>query len=381
MKKILCIFLVFAVCLFSCTAGKVLNYNSVGVIQAYADDESSSDSEEDDEGFFETISNALSSISDTIGEVVDAIVSLVSSDTNLAAPLIASWFDTLFLSLTALWSGIMDDVVADELFSSNTLYGSGHLVANIATILSLTAVGIWSIGVALEIKSEIKRSEDGELTLKRFTNALARSFPSFVFILSSYWICKCIVYINEGMVSCVADLFPSMDELFDTWQLSYDSYEIFGSGVGIGYIGYFADLLMGMVNVLPILISVVVLIVIGWCVNIKLKMRQIEVSCMIAVSPLFFACAGFESLSEYFKKFIMTFISAVIQTLFMAIVILIGMTWFNDEIADMVNNGETIFSIGGDRTIGDYFADIFIFIAMGIMLLKPPSVLQNLVKS
>lgn len=39
----------FAVCLFSCTAGKVLNYNSVGVIQAYADDESNS--EDDDEGF------------------------------------------------------------------------------------------------------------------------------------------------------------------------------------------------------------------------------------------------------------------------------------------------------------------------------------------
>lgn len=46
----------------------------------------------------------------------------------------------------------MDDVVADELFSSNTLYGSGHLVANIATTLSLTAVGIWAIGVALELK-------------------------------------------------------------------------------------------------------------------------------------------------------------------------------------------------------------------------------------
>lgn len=379
MKKILCIFLVFAVCLFSCTAGKVLNYNGVGVIQAYADDESNS--EDDDEGFFEGISNALSSIADTIGEVVDAIVSLVSSNTNLAAPLIANWFDTFFTSLTALWSGIMDDVVADELFSSNTLYGSGHLVANIATILSLTAVGIWSIGVALELKNEIKRSEDGEFTLERFTSALARSFPSLVFILASYWICKCIVYINEGMVSRVADLFPSMDEFFDTWRLSYDTYEIFGQGAGLGYMGYLADLLMGLVNVLPIFISVIVLIVIGWCVNIKLKMRQIEVSCMIAVSPLFFACAGFESLSEYFKKFIMTFISVVIQTLFMAIVILIGMTWFNDEVADMVNNGETIFNIGGDRTIGDYFADIFIFIAMGIMLLKPPSVLQNLVKA
>lgn len=41
----------FAVCLFSCTAGKVLNYNGVGVIQVYADDESNNDSEEDDEGF------------------------------------------------------------------------------------------------------------------------------------------------------------------------------------------------------------------------------------------------------------------------------------------------------------------------------------------
>ena len=194
MKKILCIFLVFAVCLFGCTTGKVLNYNGVGVIQAYADDESNS--EDDDEGFFEGISNALSSIADTIGEVVDAIVSLVSSNTNLAAPLIASWFDTFFTSLTALWSGIMDDVVADELFSSNTLYGSGHLVANIATTLSLTAVGIWAIGVALELRNEIKKSEDGELTLKRFTSALARSFPSLVFILASYWICKCIVYIN-----------------------------------------------------------------------------------------------------------------------------------------------------------------------------------------
>lgn len=103
MKKILCIFLVFAVCLFGCTTGKVLNYNSVGVIQAYADNESNS--EDDDEGFFEGISNALSSIADTIGEVVDAIVSLVSSNTNLAAPLIASWFDT-FSHLLLLYGAV-----------------------------------------------------------------------------------------------------------------------------------------------------------------------------------------------------------------------------------------------------------------------------------
>lgn len=377
MKKILCIFLVFAVCLFGCTTGKVLNYNGVGVIQVYADDESNSDSEEDDEGFFESISNALSNIADTIGNVVDSIISLVNSDRNLAAPLLNTMLSGLFIELTSVWSGLMDAVVADELFSSNTLFNEGHMIANIATSLSLFAIGIWAIGVALEIKSEIKRSEDGELTLKRFTSALARSFPSFVFILASYWICKCIVYINEGMVSVVSDNFPSIEELFGSLTLDEDS---FGPGLGIGLIGYLFDLLDGIIKVLPIIVAILVLIIIGWCVNVKLQMRQIEICCMIAISPLFFACAGFESLSEYFKKFIMTFISVVIQTLFMAIVILVGMTWFNDEVLSIT--GETgVFFIGGDRTLADYLGDVFIIIAMGVMLLKPPAVLQNLVKA
>lgn len=377
MKKILCIFLVFAVCLFSCTAGKVLNYNGVGVIQVYADDESNNDSEEDDEGFFEGISNALSNIANTIEQVIDAMVSLVNSDKNVAAPLLISCLKSMFETLAALWNGLMDAVVADDLFNSNTLFGNGHMIANIATSLATYSFGIWSMGLALELKGEIRRSEDGELTLKRFTNCLARSFPSLILIICSYWICKCIVYINEGMVSVVADNFPSIDELFETLDIDEDS---FGEGMGIGLIGYLFDLIDGIIKVLPMYVAMLVLIIIGWCVDIKLKMRQIEVCCMIAISPLFFACAGYESMQEYFKKFIMTFLSVVAQTLFMAIVILVGMTWFNDEVLSITGDTGFLF-LGGDRSLADYLGDVFIIIAMGIMLLKPPAVLQNLVKA
>ena len=85
-------------------------------------------------------------------------------------------------------------------------------------------------------------------------------------------------------------------------------------------------------------------------------------------------------MQEYFKKFIMTFLSVVAQTLFMAIVILVGMTWFNDEVLSITGDTGFLF-LGGDRSLADYLGDVFIIIAMGIMLLKPPAVLQNLVKA
>ena len=178
-------------------------------------------------------------------------------------------------------------------------------------------------------------------------------------------------------MSVVADNFPSIDELFETLDIDEDS---FGEGMGIGLIGYLFDLIDGIIKVLPMYVAMLVLIIIGWCVDIKLKMRQIEVCCMIAISPLFFACAGYESMQEYFKKFIMTFLSVVAQTLFMAIVILVGMTWFHDEVLSITGDTGFLF-LGGDRSLADYLGDVFIIIAMGIMLLKPPAVLQNLVKA
>lgn len=372
LKKVICIFLIFTICLFGNT-GKLLNYNNVYIIQAYADDETS---EEDDTGFFESISNALSSIADTIGTVIDSLTSLVYSDHNVAAPLLITMTSGLFFELTSVWSSLMDDVVADDIFSSNLLFGRGHMVFNIATSLSTFAVGIFMIAVALELRQEIKKSDGEPLTLKRFTSALARVMPGFVWILASYWVCKCIVYINQGMVNVVADLFPTIDELFGSLSLDEDS---FGEGLGIGYIGYLLDLLDGLIKILPMIVAILVLIVIGWIVGIKLKMRQIEICCMMAISPLFFACASSDAMQEYFKKFIMSFISVVIQTLFMAIVILVGMTWFNDEVLAVLDGD--VFLITGDRTLVDFFGDIFIIIAMGVMLIKPPAVLQNLVRN
>lgn len=78
-----------------------------------------------------------------------------------------------------------------------------------------------------------------------------------------------------------------------------------------------------------------------------------------------------ESGNEYFKRYIMTFISVVMQTTFMAITLCIGLSWFGSEMVELFQ---------GTMSISEYFGNWFVLIALGICLLKPPSVLQNLVK-
>ena len=138
---------------------------------------------------------------------------------------------------------------------------------------------------------------------------------------------------------------------------------------GIPLVGSMIDFLTGIVMSIPlILVSVIVGIVMA-CVIIKLILRSFELAMMIAVAPVFFACWSSEVTKQFFKNFLLTFISVVATLVFMAVVYLIGIDWIAEESASSIWEWFT-----------NMLPNTIILVAMGVMMVKPPKVLTNLIR-
>ena len=94
------------------------------------------------------------------------------------------------------------------------------------------------------------------------------------------------------------------------------------------------------------------------------------------VSPVFFACLTGGTTKNYFKKFIMTYISVVVEVLFMAVIWYFYIQYTGSLFTD---NGLTINNIS-DIFSNEFLSLILVSFAVSILVLKPPRILKNLVE-
>lgn len=358
-KKIVCLLTVFII-IFISLSPIVQNMSesaSTGfTITASAEGETE-DSDDEDRGIFQGIWDALKSL-------VTAIGRLFYTEENTAVPVIRPLMEFFLNLVGGQFNSVMEKITNDNLLGSA---GINKTVSAVNYSLIPFAAGFWGIFAAIDINKTIRRDE--EISSRRLYGTMLIGLIRILFVFLSMQLCKAIIYINAGMVNVISQNLPSADDLFSSEAFD-EGFLGEGSHLGI-VIGFIVDIIAGLLQLLPTIIALVVFIIILLCVSVKLEMRKIEANVMLSVSSLFFACAMSESGNEYFKRYIMTFISVVMQTTFMAITLCIGLSWFGSEMVELFQ---------GTMSISEYFGNWFVLIALGICLLKPPSVLQNLVK-
>lgn len=143
----------------------------------------------------------------------------------------------------------------------------------------------------------------------------------------------------------------------------------------IKIIGPLIDSYVGTYYSFLILIMVVALCVMSLLVLIKLVLRSFELTMLVCTSPVFFACASSDVTKEYFKRFMVTFIQVAAQTVFMSLALYIGMAHLNSWSDFTITNAEQLKNWAISAT-----PNVLIFVAMCIMMIKPPKVLTGLLK-
>lgn len=143
------------------------------------------------------------------------------------------------------------------------------------------------------------------------------------------------------------------------------SWDFFGT-----IIGYLQGLLMrGPEFILIIALGFAII-----SVFIKILSRAFELTCLMAISPLAFACIANEESKVYFKKFIGAFLSTCLYMTFMIICYVVGSQWITEA-----NNATAIIANSMSTNLKQLLPRFIIIFGICRIMAKPPKVLTNLI--
>ena len=102
-----------------------------------------------------------------------------------------------------------------------------------------------------------------------------------------------------------------------------------------------------------------------------------ELAGLTAMSPVFFACLVGDATKQYFRNFVATFLSVVVEVIFMGIVYAAFVYWYTTvgDLSDHMNLSE--FDVG--EQVKNLIIFGTVFIAACRLMIKPPQVFKNLV--
>lgn len=321
-------------------------------------------------GVIEAIEDLIDTIED-IGEV------LAGSEDNLAIDTCTAILASINSVADFGWSSIKTEISDDSWsdFRSN----NGTIIDAAIAVTSIAAYAFAALFFMIGCLNKLYKYR--EISDKQVLELVARAVVIGVWIYYSAYICGVIYDLNAQLVEGV---FNSTDAEIALSFFSNDLTEseaVEGSGVPI--LGFLVDLFNTLAVLFPRLIASLVMLIVSWCVSIKLIIRSLECVCLISVSPLFFAALASEPTTPYFKNFITSYIGVVCETLFMAITYVAGYTVYNNYLQEQAAANATINSAvatGGGIPTGD-FRIYVIVIAIGVCMLTPPKALKSLVNA
>lgn len=109
-------------------------------------------------------------------------------------------------------------------------------------------------------------------------------------------------------------------------------------------------------------------------VFIKILSRAFELTCLMAISPLAFACVANDEAKVYFKKFIGAFLSTCLFMTFMIICYMIGSQWIAEA-----NNGTAYVGSSFTTNLKQVIPKFVIIFGICRIMAKPPKALTNLI--
>ena len=210
-------------------------------------------------------------------------------------------------------------------------------------------------------------------TLKGAVTLFGRLFLAEVWIQLSTKICLMIVKIfNELMGSIIAAL--NVSGLLKTSSITFTAHRS-----GIYMVGEIVDFLQNLCPFLLIILLIGAIIVVFVVVYIKLIIRSLELGMLSVVSPVFFACSVGEATMPYFRKFLSAFLSVSAEIIFMALVYM-AFLWYCKETNLTPILLEDLYKLSSPSA-SSFYTYIAVTVACGIMMIRPPQVLKDLVRA
>lgn len=229
----------------------------------------------------------------------------------------------------------------------------------IAYSLIVILVGVNAIESALQYEM---------FTLRGGFKIAARLIFAKVFVDLSLIICQSIVSIGVGWMN---DILKTAKDILDNLQLSLTGPDPSGLWI-VGAIVDFINSIAYTAMILPIMLILLILVFIIMC---KLFIRSFEIAMLQCVSPAFFACLCGEATKEYFKRFIMSYISVILDVVFTAIIFYIYAQYLSGFMQTMdISSASDMISMSGQA-----FSFVFVSLGAFILMIKTPRVLKNLV--
>ncbi len=133
------------------------------------------------------------------------------------------------------------------------------------------------------------------------------------------------------------------------------------------------DIVMVIIYMIPVTLIAIIVCTVAAIILIKVLIWSIDLVVLIVMSPVYIACWSSDATKQYCRKFVVTFIQASVQLLYMAVVFCIFKTW-------LISTTPTSMTQFSDF-LSHYCQFSFILIVMAIMIVKPPKYLKNMLST
>ena len=189
------------------------------------------------------------------------------------------------------------------------------------------------------------------------------------------------IWVDISLIVCRGIVAIATDWLGQITRLTADITNSIDVGVSLQHsdawiVGWIIDFFNGVLLAAGILLILLPLVVLILIMFVKLFIRSFELAMLQCVSPIFFACLTGEATKQYFKRFILTYISVVVEVVFMAVIWYIYVEYLNQAFSVSTQANTVLEMLSLEGGIINFF---MVSVGAYILMIKPPQVLKNLV--
>ena len=282
-----------------------------------------------------------------------------------------TWARKVFEGYTWTLGSMIDSfrVLAGDTTVANEFLPSVNINEIVNTINPIFKTIAYSLIVLLVGVNAIESAFQYELmTLRGGMKICVRLLFAKIFVDLAVPICQAILSISLGWMNEVISVSKNVID-----NLNINLIKPADSGIWI--IGPILDWINGVMFCLFFLMVSSFLMVLSWIIVVKLLVRSVEIAMLQCVAPPFFACICGDATKEYFKKFIVTYLSTALEVVFMALVFYIYTQYLNQFLSE----GFVLEDWDDVLTNANWLQYLLVSCGCFILMIKTPRVLKNLV--
>lgn len=324
------------------------------------------------------VNGAEKSINDNIDKQFAKIDKLLETDTTDKTPVTEMTYalSCVVQCTNDLWKTVSGTLARYGQVDSGITIGTNtygitdynSVINKFGTVFQIFAYSLAMLFFAINIMETALQYE--LMTARGAVKIFGRIFVSKVWIDLSTKICLLIMQINNALLQSLLSIADD-NICFNIPNISENILVTSPTPI----VGKIIDWIMAVIYFLPAIFIILIIGLTSSFIVVKLMIRTFEISALLVVSPVFFACMTADTTRQYFQRFITTFISVVAEILFMAIVYAIGTEWcVQDSTITVINSRKelTVWILGA-------IPNAIMIISMGFMMIKPPRVLKSLI--